>query len=71
MRPGAALVLLAVGEAWADHGSGGTRAAGSGWALSWLFVVAFLVVVALAGWALFAPAADEPDDEDGAGRPSA
>jgi hypothetical protein len=61
------LVLALLGARWAaaDHGGAVSPSpGGSGLGLGWLFVVGLVVVVALAGWALFAPAADEPEDED-------
>jgi hypothetical protein len=64
MRPSAylaAVLLLGTAPAWADHGGAPARdPAGSGLGLGWLFVVGLVVVVGPAGWALFAPAADEP-----------
>jgi hypothetical protein len=66
-----ALLRLATRAVWADHGGGLTRDGGVGLGLGWLFLVGLVVVVALAGWALFAPAADEPDDETPGTRPPA
>jgi hypothetical protein len=57
--------LLAATRAWGDHGGAGLREpGGSGFGLGWLFVAGLVVVVALAAWALFAPAAEEADQED-------
>ncbi len=53
--------------AWADHG-GAVTPAGSGGPLGWLFAVGLVVVVVLAAWAMFAPAAEERDDENPEGR---
>jgi hypothetical protein len=68
-RIGAALaagMVLAASLAWGDHGAPGLRPpGGSGLGLGWLFVGGLVVVVALAAWALFAPAAEEPEPSDG------
>jgi hypothetical protein len=56
--------------AWADHGAG-VAPSGSGWGLGWLFAVGLVVVVVLAAWAMFAPVADEPDDQDAGSAPDA
>lgn len=53
--------------AWADHG-GSVTPSGAGWGLGWLFAVGLVVVVVLAAWAMFAPAAEERDDENPEGR---
>jgi hypothetical protein len=55
--------FLAARTAGADHG-GAVSPAPGGIGLGWLFAVGLVVVVVLAGWAIFAPAAHEPDDED-------
>jgi hypothetical protein len=62
------LLLLAVAAPARAHHTGGEEGLGLAW---WLFGLVVLVLVAMAGRAFFAPADDEPADEDDARNPRA
>jgi hypothetical protein len=70
MSRAAAILLLLLGlpaPARAHH-AGGDEGLGLAW---WLFGLVVLVLVAMAARAFFAPAEDEPADEDEARKPPA
>jgi hypothetical protein len=68
---GVLLVLATARTAAADHGGGVSPSPEGGIGLGWLFAVGLVVVLVLAAWAIFAPAAREPEDEDPSTPPGA
>ncbi len=54
--------VLAGRAAAADHGGGATP---RGWSLEiWLFGIGVLIVLLMAGWALWGPEREDADDEE-------